>query len=649
MQKLIFEHKVSYCEVITSAMYSILPSKIRLLEQAPSSSSGPAPSSCDRGGSPGRFDATRGNQDEARDNGVRSRGEPSKLGASARKYSVPTALAGLILAYFFISARWIILYRGRGLFDIDESGYLMMAARNYNALLDGGLREWIFSIKSPSAASPLTSALASLLFLISGPRPAYGIFIPLFSFMTSIVAIYAIARRCGERLLAILTAIVVATTPLLVIYSRSFHFAMPATACTTLVLLCLIKSEQGVRWPWVIAFGVFVGLMPLARTMTVAFVPGLGVAALAYAAVAAPDERLKRVGRLAISGVVACVTSLTWLFFNGRYVADYLLSFGYGARAEEYGTKLPFASSIILQVRIFLEQTYAPHFVILLIGILLSFFLLLEKVAAPDLKKRALRSLGSPLSPVAIFALFSFLALASSQNKGTAFTAPILPAVILLSVWAILGLSRHWAYRSAVSCALCLASAYAFLPMIDLGSPAAARVVHLLPLFGRSIFAYGGGYQQMYEEALSVNTTNPGGELPPATVAGWEKLNVDTLDTVVPFLGKGREVVFGFRNSVYNVNTLGLVNNLRGQPALNFVQIEPMVVGDTEDGYAAWLQSSSAASACVLLTAPGGPSDIPPYINSSLIEAAAKQRGFTPTRTLKMPTERPVTIWTRPC
>ena len=142
----------------------------------------------------------------------------------------------------------------------------MMAARNYNALLDGGLREWIFSIESPSAASPLTSALASLLFLISGPRPAYGIFIPLFSFMTSIVAIYAIARRCGERLLAILTAIVVATTPLLVIYSRSFHFAMPATACATLVLLCLIKSEQGVRWPWVIAFGVFVGLMPLART-----------------------------------------------------------------------------------------------------------------------------------------------------------------------------------------------------------------------------------------------------------------------------------------------------------------------------------------------------------------------------------------------
>ena len=241
----------------------------------------------------------------------------------------------------------------------------MMAAKNYNALLHGGLREWIFSIESPNAASPLTSALASLLFLTTGPRPAYGIFIPLLSCVVLIVAIYTIARQCGDRLLAILTAIVVATTPLLVVYSRSFHFAMPSTACTTLALLCLIRSEQGGRWPWVIAFGVFVGLMPLARTMTVAFVPGLGVAALVYA-VAAPDERLKRIGRLAISGVVACATALTWLFFNGRYVADYLLSFGYGARAEEYGTRLPFASSIILQVEN-LAQTelctafYYPH------------------------------------------------------------------------------------------------------------------------------------------------------------------------------------------------------------------------------------------------------------------------------------------------
>ena len=399
MQKLIFEHKVSYCEVITSAMDRILLQRSdysnRLLAVRP----GRRPRLATAAVRPA----------------VSTRPEVIKTKPVTTGFAVGGNHQSWVHRHEIFSSNcsgWPdsgLLLHQRAM-DHPLSRTRTLRYRQVWISYDGGQELQCFarrrpsgmdfSIKSPSAASPLTSALASLLFLISGPRPAYGIFIPLFSFMTSIVAIYAIARRCGERLLAILTAIVVATTPLLVIYSRSFHFAMPATACTTLVLLCLIKSEQGVRWPWVIAFGVFVGLMPLARTMTVAFVPGLGVAALAYAAVAAPDERLKRVGRLAISGVVACVTSLTWLFFNGRYVADYLLSFGYGARAEEYGTKLPFASSIILQVRIFLEQTYAPHFVILLIGILLSFFLLLEKVAAPDLKKRALRSLGSPLSPV---------------------------------------------------------------------------------------------------------------------------------------------------------------------------------------------------------------------------------------------------------
>lgn len=522
----------------------------------------------------------------------------------------------------------------------------MMAAKNYNAYLSGGVRAWISSVDAPNAAAPLTSALASLLFLISGPRPAYGIFIPLLSCVASVVAIYYIARQCGDRTLAILTAIVVASTPLLVMYSRSYQFSLPATACTTLALLCLIKSDQGARWPWVIAFGFFVGLMPLARTMTIAFIPGLGLGAFVYA-VAALNKRLKRIGRFVVSSVVVCVTALSWLFFNGKYVADYLLSFGYGARAAEYGPKQSFFWSTVSQIKIVLDQVYAPHFIIISVGLLASLILLLKNLV--DGKHKFLSSLSSPITPLSIFTLLSFLALCSSQNKGTGFIAPILPAANLVSVWGILNLSAHRAYRIAVFSALCLASAYAFLPMIDLRAPMAAKTQHWLPLFGRSTFTYGGGYQQIYEEALEINTTNPGGELPPAMVAGWRQLNIDTLDTVIAFMGKAPALAFGFRSGVYNVNTLGLLNDLRGQPPLYMAQIEPLVVGDEGEGYSAWLQSGLAAPACVLLTAPGGPSDIPPYINWSLIEAAAKQRGFTSTRTLKMPMGRSVTVWTRPC
>ena len=572
-----------------------------------------------------------------------------------RRTAVPIAFAVLLLTYFCISARWIILYRGHGLFDIDEFGYLMMAVKNYYAYLNGGLRGWISSVEAPNAASPLTSALASLLFIVIGPRPAYGIYIPLLSCLASIISIYYIAKQCGDTLFAVLTAVVVASTPLLVVYSRSFHFAMPATACTTLALLCLTNSDQGARWPWVIAFGFFAGLMPLARTMTIAFLPGLGLAAFVYVVVAAPDERLKRAGRLAVSAVVACATALTWLLFNGRYVEDYLINFGYGARAAEYGQKMSFLSSALLEIEVILGQVYELHFIVIVVGVLAA-LILLSKVMVnsrclvnQDIKHNMLASLSSPISLLSIFILCSFLALSSSQNKGSAFIAPILPATILVSIWSIVNLSSDRTYRIAVFSALCLLSTYAFFPMIDLRSPMAAKAEHWLPVFGSQIFAYGGGTQQGYEEVNGVNTANPGGALQSTTVAAWQKLNNDTLDIVTPFLGKSREVAFGFRNVVYNVNTLGLLNNLRGQPPLNLAQIEPTVVGDKDDEYVAWLQTGNAGPACVLLISPGEMGEFRPYVNSPLLEAAAKQKGFTPTRTLKMPTGRTVTIWTRPC
>lgn len=160
-----------------------------------------------------------------------------------------------LIIYISINSRWIFVYRNEGLFDIDESAYLMMAVKNYYAYVHGGLRLWFSSVEAPNAASPLTSALASLLFIVTGPRVAFGIYIPLLACLATVVAVYYIAKQSSIQRVAEISALVVATTPLLVNYSRSFHFAIPATACTTVALLCLIKSQQAKRWPWIIAFG----------------------------------------------------------------------------------------------------------------------------------------------------------------------------------------------------------------------------------------------------------------------------------------------------------------------------------------------------------------------------------------------------------
>ncbi|WP_209091525.1 ArnT family glycosyltransferase [Agrobacterium tumefaciens] len=568
--------------------------------------------------------------------------------ARTKKIVTSFTLGIFLLLYTLINMNWISNYRDGGLFDIDESAYLMMAVKNYFAYVNGGFLSWLLMVESPNAASPLTSALASLLFVATGPRLAFGIYVPLFACIVSIVCIYYIAKHCGDRSFAAVTALLVATTPLLVIYSRSFHFAMPATACTTAALLCLIKSEQAARWAWIVAFGFFVGLMPLARTMTIAFIPCIGIAAFIYVAGSSVDK-LPRIGRLFVAGIVACATSATWLAWNGSYVAEYLFSFGYGARAQEFGPKLSYFGSIRYMVQVYLDQVYAPHFIAISLGMAMALLVLAKNVLRGP-PGQLWNYVASPITPLSIFVLSSFLVLCSSQNKGTAFIAPILPATILLSTWSLFKLANNsHVCRGALAASLTLIATYSFVPMVALNPVVSTRTTHWLPGYGNVVYSDGSGTQQVYEAAHGLNMTSPGKALPQETAAAWKSLYVDTLDAVMPLAGSTRTVAFGFRNAVYNVNTIGLTNSLRNQEPLYFAQIEPLVTGESTEGYLAWLSSGPAKKACVLLTSPGADAEFSPYVNTALLEIAAKQANFVVMDSLTMPNGRIAKIWARPC
>ena len=190
---------------------------------------------------------------------------------------------------------------------------------------------------------------------------------------------------------------------------------------------------------------------------------------------------------------------------------------------------------------------------------------------------------------------------------------------------------------------------YAFIPMVDLNSETSNRTTHWLPFYGKVVYSDGSGTMQGYEAAFGINTTEPGKALPPEMAEAWNQINQDTLDAITPLMGATRTVAFGFRNAVYNVNTLGLTNSLRGQAPLNLSQIEPLITGESAEGYLAWFVSGPAGRACVLLSSPGEKGEFPPYVNTALVEFAAKQTGFVAAQTLSMPNGRAVTIWKRPC
>ena len=96
-----------------------------------------------------------------------------------------------------------------------------------------------------------------------------------------------------------------------------------------------MRSRSHASWAWSLAFGVALGVMPLTRTMLVAFVPILALAGLCQV-IGAPDGRARRALRWAVSMVVAAGVAATWLVASWRAVFDYLVGFGYGSRSAEY-------------------------------------------------------------------------------------------------------------------------------------------------------------------------------------------------------------------------------------------------------------------------------------------------------------------------
>ena len=120
--------------------------------------------------------------------------------------------------------------------------------------------------------------------------------------------------------------------PAMTLSSRSYQFASAAGAALLLTLWALVASDRG-RRPWVMAaFGLAAGVMLLTRPMTVAFLPGLG---LATVVVLQWSRRV--VLHLAIATLMALAVAGPWWFRSRDQLRDYLFSYGYGSDATDYG------------------------------------------------------------------------------------------------------------------------------------------------------------------------------------------------------------------------------------------------------------------------------------------------------------------------
>ncbi|MBW0017786.1 MAG: glycosyltransferase family 39 protein [Mycobacterium sp.] len=567
------------------------------------------------------------------------------LGNAARQR---TAALVFLVVWCLIDLRWVWLYRRGNLLDIDEAGYLTLAvaaARNH----EYGLV--FFTIYSPA-----TPAAAALIFSVFGPHLVLGFLVPIIAAALTGYLTFSLGLTIGGPRLAWLALVLVSTTPVFVDYSRQFSFAMSCALAVTAALYCLLRSEGLTSVRWTMWFGVCVGLMPLTRTMAIAYVPGVLLAAL-ITSLGHPDSR-QRLARLGRATILAALITAVWLVPNWKGVLGYLLSFGYGGHSGSAGRILLLEwESWLSTLQYYIQDLQLIHSTILFLGLAITAVIALRTLRGLSGMHIVWRIAHSKLFGPALLFAFGTVALVSTSNHGTAFDLPLFPALTLVSGWGVTRANRHVLRGTAA--VTTLAALVAYVPLVDLHSRFAEPRALAIPGIGPAFITDGRAYLQRYEASgipgpagvtvgsLVSSKTEP---IDAATTREWQTVIGQTVDFIRREIPSNRPVTFGFGHILYNLATVQLVEFSRydfpdGVPW--GAGIDQASMNRSEDAYFQVLTTGGPKDSCLLFTSGGVVNEIPPIPNSEALAAAARRAGFVQAAQWKLPDGRDVLAWRR--
>lgn len=414
------------------------------------------------------------------------------------RWARPALLVAVVCVPAILSVVWLYRFRFGFGTSWDESGYLARGLNDTHALLKGGPLKLVWEYEQQNLEAPLVPLLSVPLTAVFGLGVFQGLLLlPLLAALLTLVT-YALARRVVSWPWAILAAFVVATMPAVTDYSREFVFAVPAALFLTAGLWALLSSDRlrAARWVWLA--GAMAGLLVLARTMTVSFLPALALAALALL-FESRDERRRLAINLLVGAGIAVFVAGSWYLRNWRSVYDYLTSIGYGSASGQYGQRAPIFSLHFWtrELALMANETYAA------LGLLLGVCLLLG--AAAWLARR--RSVPRETLALSIVVVGGYLTLTSSANEGTAFALPLLPPLVVLAVAALATLPWR-AVAVALATLLAVVAAGDLLMKSGVEPLATVRSVHA-PALGRVEVTDGRGLFQVWSGAQSADRRWP--------------------------------------------------------------------------------------------------------------------------------------------
>jgi 4-amino-4-deoxy-L-arabinose transferase-like glycosyltransferase len=552
-------------------------------------------------------------------------------------------VAAIVCVTVVLDVVWLARFRHGYVTESDESGYLQFSLSNFDALHDHGVWTFLKTVGGRGTFGPLLPLVTSLAYPIV-TRGIFGslLILPLF-FAGLVGATFALARQFVSDSWAVIAALVVASMPAVTDYTRLVHFALPATACMTAALWALVRSDGLRRAGWTAAFGLFVALTLLARTMTVAFVPGLALAVGTQFLVGAPELRA-RMRNLAIAAGTAGLVAGPWYIRNARSVYDLFRSSGYGEGAVQLGRHYPIVSwgYWTKELRLDLSYMWLPlgGALLILFGLALAYVVARRPRLSGLALPRSARAAGA--LALALVVLEGYLALTSSRNEGTAFPLPLLPALVILAVTAAASIPAR-AVRVAVASVLVVFSLGAVVSKSGWFQPLATVRTVAVPGFGHVTVTDGRGIIQL-EVAGDGYDIGPVTQPLPVMHRLWLPLARDVVGWSLHRAeqrGEQLNLTLGLDDRIFGNSRLILAAQLWFHRFLPVDYLRSFSGGDTVASYRRQLLSPKPENALITGDPPPGGATI----SRSKVEAAARSLGFTRVRSFTMPDGRTIWIW----
>lgn len=555
-------------------------------------------------------------------------------------------LLGGTAVLFALHVIWLARFRFGYVTEWDESGYISIALRNTHALTSDGPFSLLSTVLEQGVQAPLVPLAAVLPNVLFGTGVDASLLVEPAFFALLVVATYGVARRLTTPWWALLAAAVVATAPVVSDYARIFHFSVPAAALLVSALWALMKSEGLARRRWAIACGLLLGLMVLARSMTIAYLPGFAVAAALPILLA--EDRRQRIVNFILLCLSGAVLAGLWYLPNAESVGSYLLNFGYGAESEAYGSEhSPLSVAYwTREAGAVIDELYLPlaaALALCALAALVSALVARGRFGAS--REELLGWLRSDIALALVIVLEGYVALTSSKNQGTAFALPWLPVLVVLVCAAVAGIRQ----RSLRAAAASLLAAGALLNLTMKGDVVSglSEPRHAdLPILGEKTVIDGRGIVQG-EVAAAGYPTGPPTEPMPELQKEWLPFAGELARSMTEYAearGEEPNVGWGFDDLLLNNTRVGLGSELALSRSLPTLFLKPFPDGDSAASYRQQLREADSNLVIVGERGPGG-SGI--HLTRGRVETAARELGFRPVKSFTAPDGRELAVWWR--